>query len=76
LERDPWSRFAWRRRGSRARLYAAGNVMDAPLEWARELTSGAREFDGARLARLPQRKRGMALLATLIDAGHLHWRKR
>ena len=76
LERDPWSRFAWRRRGSGARLYAAGNVMDAPLEWARELTSGAREFDGARLARLPQRKRGMALLATLIDAGHLHWRKR
>jgi hypothetical protein len=76
LERDPWSRFAWRRRGSGARLYAAGNVMDAPLEWARELTSGAREFDGARLARLPQRNRGMALLATLIDAGHLHWRKR
>ncbi|HXE65441.1 MAG TPA: cupin domain-containing protein [Rhodanobacteraceae bacterium] len=76
FERDPWSRLAWRRRGRDARLYVAGNVMDAPLEWARELASGAREFQGARLARLPQQKRGIALLATLIDGGHLHWRKR
>jgi len=76
FERDPWSRFAWRRRGRDARLYVAGNVMDAPLEWARELASGAREFQGARLARLPQQKRGIALLATLIDGGHLRWRKR
>jgi 50S ribosomal protein L16 3-hydroxylase len=76
LERDPWSRFAWRRRGRDARLYVAGDVLDAPLAWARELASGAREFDGAQLARLPQPKRGIALLATLIDGGHLHWRKR
>ncbi|HVX05854.1 MAG TPA: cupin domain-containing protein [Rhodanobacteraceae bacterium] len=76
LERDPWSRFAWRRRGNGARLYVAGNAMDAPLAWARELASGGREFDGARLARLPQQTHGMALLATLIDGGHLHRRKR
>jgi 50S ribosomal protein L16 3-hydroxylase len=76
LERDPWSRFAWRRRGRDARLYVAGNAMDAPLAWARELASGAREFDGARLARLPRQARGIELLAMLIDNGHLHLRKR
>ena len=76
LERDPWSRFAWRHRGRGARLYAAGTAFDAPPGWARELASGAREFDGARLARLPQQPRGITLLASLIDAGHLHLRKR
>jgi len=76
LERDPWTRFAWRRRKRDARLYAAGAAFDAPLGWARELASGARVSDGARLARLPQQARGMALLAALIDAGHLHLRKR
>lgn len=76
LERDPWSRFAWRRRGHDARLYAAGSVFDAPLAWARELAGPAREFDGARLATLPQRARGLALLAALVDSGHLHMRRR
>jgi 50S ribosomal protein L16 3-hydroxylase len=76
LERDPWSRFAWRRHGRDARLYVAGNAFDAPLAWARVLASGARGFDGARLAGLPQRKPGIALLASLIDAGHLRLRKR
>lgn len=76
FERDPWSRFAWRRRGRDARLYAAGNAFDAPLAWARELAGPAREFDGARFAKLPQRARGIALLAILIDAGHLHPQRR
>jgi 50S ribosomal protein L16 3-hydroxylase len=76
LERDPWSRFAWRRHGRAARLYVAGNGFDAPLAWARLLASGARGFDGARLAGLPQGKPGIALLASLIDAGHLRLRKR
>ena len=76
LERDPWSRFAWRRSGANARLYAAGMAFEAPLGWARELASGARVFDGAALAGLPQQARGIALLASLIDAGHLHLRKR
>jgi 50S ribosomal protein L16 3-hydroxylase len=76
LERDPWSRFAWRRKGRNARLYAAGMAFDAPVAWARELSSGMRTFDGMVLAGLPQRPRGVALLASLIDAGHLHLRKR
>jgi len=76
LERDPWSRFAWRRRGRDAQLYAAGAAFDAPLAWARELASGARELDGARLAGLPRQALGTALLASLIDAGHLHLRER
>jgi 50S ribosomal protein L16 3-hydroxylase len=71
LERDPWSRFAWRRQGRDARLYVAGHGFDAPLAWTRELASGARKFDGARLAGLPQHARGIDLLASLIDAGHL-----
>ena len=75
LERDPWSRYAWRRRGRDARLYVAGGSFDAPLAWARVLASGARVFDGARLARLPQRSRGVALLAALIDGGHLRLRQ-
>ena len=75
LERDPWSRFAWCRRSRDARLYAAGAAFDAPLVWARELASGARKLSGARLAGLPRQATGIALLASLIDAGHLHLRK-
>jgi hypothetical protein len=51
-------------------------AFDAPVAWARELSSGMRTFDGMVLAGLPQRPRGVALLASLIDAGHLHLRKR
>ncbi len=76
FERDPWSRFAWRRHGRGARLYVAGNVFDAPLAWARELTGRAGAIEGWRLAKLPQRTRGMALLGTLVDAGYLHLRRR
>jgi 50S ribosomal protein L16 3-hydroxylase len=76
LERDPWSRFAWRRRGRGARLYVAGNVFDAPAGWAKTLTSNARRIEGSRLAQLPECARGVALLAALIDAGHVTLRKR
>jgi 50S ribosomal protein L16 3-hydroxylase len=75
LERDPWSRFAWRRRGRDARLYAAGSAFDAPTAWARVLASGAREFGGLHLAGLPRQAAGIALLASLIDTGHLRLRK-
>lgn len=75
LERDPWSRFAWRRRGREACLYAAGNVFDAPVDWARVLASGARRIEGNRLAQLSERARGVALVATLIDAGHFTLRR-
>ncbi len=76
LERDRWSRFAWRRRGRDARLYVAGHAFDAPLPWARELASGARLFPGNHLAKLPRRARGVALLAGLIDAGYVTLRRR
>jgi 50S ribosomal protein L16 3-hydroxylase len=76
LRRDPWSRLAWRRQGRGAKLYAAGAAFDAPLAWARELASGARSIDGAKLAKLPQSERGRALLAALIDAGHVTYRCR
>ena len=75
LERDPWSRFAWRRRGRDARLYVAGNAFDAPLAWARALATRDRELDGGRLTKLPQPTRGIALLAVLINAGHLQLRR-
>jgi len=70
LERDPWSRFAWRRRGRGARLYVAGNAFDAPVGWARALASGTRRIEGSLLAQLSERTRGVSLIAALIDAGH------
>ena len=76
LERDPWSRFAWRRHGREARLYVAGNAFDAPLGWSRELASGARRFEGNRLWKLPRRAQGIGLLATLVDAGYVTLRRR
>ena len=76
LELDPWCRFAWRRRDRDARLYVAGNAFDAPAAWARELASGARTFEGSRLAKLPRRARGIALLASLIDGGYVTLRRR
>ena len=76
LERDPWSRFAWRRRGRDARFFATGDAFDTSLAWAKELATGAPEFDGARLSKLPQRARGVALLAVLLDAGQLRLKRR
>ena len=76
LQRDPWSRFAWCRYGRGARLYVAGNAFDAPIDWAKTLASGAREIEGSRLSGLPETDRGIALIAALIDAGHVTLRKR
>ncbi|HKZ12080.1 MAG TPA: cupin domain-containing protein [Rhodanobacteraceae bacterium] len=76
LECDPWSRFAWRRHGRGARLYVAGNVFDAPIAWAKALASGPRRIDGSRLALLPEATPGVALIAALIDAGHVTLRRR
>jgi 50S ribosomal protein L16 3-hydroxylase len=76
FRRDPWSRFAWRRKGRDARLYSSGTALDAPTAWARTMASGARTFDGANLAKLPQVARGIALLSELINAGHVTYRRR
>jgi hypothetical protein len=51
-------------------------VFDAPAGWAKTLASNARRIEGSRLAQLPERARGVALLAALIDAGHVTLRKR
>lgn len=75
IERDPWTRLAWHRRGRSARLYACGIAFDAPLAWARALAGNAPQIDGAALARLPFAERGIALLAALIDGGHCTLRK-
>lgn len=71
VQRDPWSRFAWRRRGRAARLYVAGQSFDAPPAWARALAESAPGIPGARLRQLPAQQDGLRLLAALIDAGHL-----
>lgn len=76
LQRDPWSRLAWRRRGRAARLYVAGTAFDAPIAWARTLASGARRIDGTELAKLAQPKRGRELLAALVNAGHFGLQRR
>jgi 50S ribosomal protein L16 3-hydroxylase len=75
VERDPWSRSAWRRKARGARLYVAGAAFDAPTGWARELASHRRVLEGATLAKLPQQAAGIALLASLIDAGHFTYRR-
>ena len=75
LERDPWSRFAWRRHGRAARLFVAGNVFDAPVGWAKALASGTRNIEGRQLSGLRETDRGVALIAALIDAGHFTLRR-
>ena len=76
VERDPWSRFAWCRHGRAATLFVAGTAFDAPLAWARELAGPAREIPGSRLTGFPHQARGIALLADLLDAGHLRLHRR
>lgn len=69
--RQPWSRFAFHRAGRGAVLYVAGEKYECPLAWACALAGRERAIDGARLAKLPQRAAGAAVLAALIGAGHL-----
>lgn len=74
--RHPWSRFAFRREGRNAALFAAGEKYACPLAWARALAGRERTIDGARLAKLPRRAAGVAVLAALIGAGHFVPRRR
>ncbi|HET7557996.1 MAG TPA: cupin domain-containing protein, partial [Rhodanobacteraceae bacterium] len=73
--RNPWSRFAWRRTSRGAVLYAGGEARACPLAWARALC-GSRALSGAELATLPHRAAGVALLASLVQAGHVAVRRR
>jgi 50S ribosomal protein L16 3-hydroxylase len=76
IQRNPWSRFAWRRTPRGAVLYVAGEAHACPLAWARALGAGKRSVAGAGLARLPQRAAGVAVLASLVQAGHAAVRRR
>ena len=73
--RNPWSRFAWRRKARGAVLYVGGEAHACPLAWARAL-AGSRSISGAELAALPQRAAGVSLLAALTQAGHMAVRRR
>jgi 50S ribosomal protein L16 3-hydroxylase len=69
--RDAWSRFAWRRHGRNAVVYASGETFPAPTAWAMALAGCDRMLDGGALLELPHRQAGLRLLAALINAGHL-----
>ncbi len=74
--RDTWSRFAWRRHGRGAVLYASGEAFPTPLAWAKALAGHERVLEGATLSRLPRQTQGIRLLKMLIDAGHIGLRVR
>lgn len=75
FRRNPWSRYAWRRAKRGAVLYVSGAQYACPLAWARAMC-GDDAAEGTRLATLPSRREGVTLLAELIDAGHLVWKRR
>lgn len=74
--RNPWSRFAWRRTPRGAVLHAGGESHACPLAWARALGRVKRSIAGADLAKLPHRAAGLAVLASLVRAGHVAVRRR
>jgi 50S ribosomal protein L16 3-hydroxylase len=67
--RNPFSRFAWMRKGTGAALFVAGERFDCPLALVKVLCA-RHEFDGVALARMAG-KTGTATLAALVDGGHL-----
>ena len=64
LGRNPWSRFAWMREGRAARLFVAGEMHECTVALARALC-------GPEPIPLAGSPRELALLRTLLDAGHL-----
>jgi 50S ribosomal protein L16 3-hydroxylase len=69
LLRNPWSRFAWMRRGRGALLFVAGRPHPCPLTLAR-LLAGTRELTGAAALRRAGAA-GLRVITDLINAGHL-----
>ncbi|MBS0570517.1 MAG: cupin domain-containing protein [Proteobacteria bacterium] len=68
--RNPFSRFAWTRARRGAALFVAGERFDCPLALAKTLCA-RRECAGGE-ARKAAGESGMAVLAALVNAGHLH----
>ncbi|HSN01725.1 MAG TPA: cupin domain-containing protein [Rudaea sp.] len=66
--RNPFSRFAWMRKGKSAALFVAGERHDCPLPLAR-LLCAHREHAGVALARMGAGAK--VTLAALINAGYL-----
>jgi 50S ribosomal protein L16 3-hydroxylase len=75
LLRNPWSRFAWTRRGRLAQLFVAGQSYVCPIVLARALC-GSRDLDGAAIAPLCASPPTLETLAALINGGHLQISKR
>jgi len=68
--RNPWSRFAWSRRGRSAALFVAGNDYACAPALARTLCA-QREHAGAALMHVCADAREREVLAALVNAGHL-----
>ncbi len=75
LLRNPFSRFAWRRAGPGAELFAAGVGWPCPLPFAR-LIAAAREIHGDALASVATNATALRTLTALINAGHLQFAQR
>ncbi len=69
LLRNPFSRMAWSRAGTDARLYVAGQSYPLPVDDARGLANAA-TLDRARWDALS--RHGRAVACTLAAAGHYH----
>ena len=67
LLRHPWSRMAWRRAGSEARLYVSGLGFALPVDDARRIAAAA-EVDGALYRALSDA--GRDAVVALLEAGH------
>ena len=67
LLRHPWSRMAWRKAGTGARLYAGGRVHALPVGDARRLAA-TEAIDGSMYDALSQA--GRDAVFALLEAGH------
>jgi|SRR5579863_1111459 len=75
LLRNPFSRFAWRRSGSGAELFAAGMAWRCPLPFARLIAAG-RQLDGSTLTAAAADVTALHTLTALINGGHLQFGRR
>ena len=73
--RNPFSRFAWRRKGRAAELFVAGEAWHCSLQFAR-LLSAQREIDGRELARISLDASTLAVLKAMLAAGHVQLARR
>ena len=75
LLRNPFSRFAWRRAGRGAELFAAGDAWPCSLRFAR-LVAAEREISGSALGAACAHAPSRQALVALIGAGHVQIARR